>query len=157
MGPPLKVSCKRLQVCLLEHGIGLYLVKNATDTSPVKRSLIGWCGPDAGGQPFKLLGRVMKAHARVIWACSWGPDDRSFVTGARDSLVKVWSLGSGREGMAGLLFGLLPFSSAGSPAASYRHARCAASYRLLVVTAHAKLWRKGKCKRKRKGVHDGES
>ena len=54
----------------------------------------------AGEQPFKLLGRVMKAHARVIWACSWAPDDRSFATGARDSLVKVWSLSSGSEGMA---------------------------------------------------------
>lgn len=54
----------------------------------------------AGKQPFKLLGRVMKAHARVIWACSWAPDDRSFATGARDSLVKVWTMGSGSEGMA---------------------------------------------------------
>ena len=42
----------------------------------------------------------MKAHARVIWACSWAPDDRSFATGARDSLVKVWTLGSGTGGMA---------------------------------------------------------
>lgn len=41
----------------------------------------------------------MKAHARVIWACSWAPGNRSFATGARDSLVKVWALGSGPDGM----------------------------------------------------------
>ena len=52
----------------------------------------------AGGQPFKLVGRVMKAHARVIWACSWAPGDRMFATGARDSTVKVWQLGQPGQG-----------------------------------------------------------
>ena len=41
----------------------------------------------------------MKAHARVIWACSWAPGDRSFATGARDSLIKIWTLGPGLDGM----------------------------------------------------------
>ena len=61
---------------------------------------LDYVNPNAGEQPFTLLGRVMKAHARVIWACSWAPNDRSFATGARDSLVKVWTLGSGPEGVS---------------------------------------------------------
>ena len=40
----------------------------------------------------------MKAHTRVIWACSWAPDDRTFATGARDSTVKVWQLGQPGQG-----------------------------------------------------------
>lgn len=60
--------------------------------------LCSWVSWPAGEQPFKLLGRVMKAHTRVIWACSWAPGDGSFATGARDSVVKVWARGSSAEG-----------------------------------------------------------
>ena len=38
------------------------------------------------------MGRVAKAHSRLIWACSWAPDGRAFATGARDASVKVWAL-----------------------------------------------------------------
>ena len=69
----------------LQHQLSLQLPEE---------SLVG----SAGGQPFQLVGRVMKAHARVIWACSWAPDDRKFATGARDSTVKVWQLGQPGQG-----------------------------------------------------------
>ena len=54
--------------------------------------LPGWAG--GGGAPFKLVARVMKAHTRVIWTCSWAPDGRMFATGARDGTVKLWALTS---------------------------------------------------------------
>lgn len=38
---------------------------------------------------FQLLAKV-KAHARIIWSCSWSADDQYIATGARDKLVKVW-------------------------------------------------------------------
>ncbi|KAG0149428.1 hypothetical protein CROQUDRAFT_39802 [Cronartium quercuum f. sp. fusiforme G11] len=41
---------------------------------------------------FELLQKFEKAHARIIWDVSWGPNDSEiFVTGSRDKTVKVWS------------------------------------------------------------------
>jgi WD40 repeat protein len=54
---------------------------------------------EEGGAPFRFLGRVMKAHARIIWACSWTPDGLRFATGARDSSVKVWALPAPGQGV----------------------------------------------------------
>ena len=31
-----------------------------------------------------------KAHARIIWDCSWSHDDTMFATGSRDKTVKIW-------------------------------------------------------------------
>ena len=57
----------------------------------------------------------MKAHARVIWACSWAPGDRMFATGARDSTVKVWQLGQPGQGRHSPWLMLLPCRSNKSP------------------------------------------
>ncbi|KAG0367962.1 Elongator subunit elp2 [Gamsiella multidivaricata] len=31
-----------------------------------------------------------KAHARILWDCSWSHDDTLFATGSRDKTVKIW-------------------------------------------------------------------
>ena len=36
-----------------------------------------------------------KAHARIIWDCSWTHDDRMFATGSRDKTVKIWAQADG--------------------------------------------------------------
>jgi elongator complex protein 2 len=40
--------------------------------------------------PYKLVAKN-KAHARIIWDCSWSHDDAFFVTGSRDKTVKIWT------------------------------------------------------------------
>ena len=75
------------------HQLGMHSFLTSSNANLC--SCVSW---PAGEQPFKLLGRVMKAHTRVIWACSWAPGDASFATGARDSVVKLWALGSSAEG-----------------------------------------------------------
>ena len=57
-----------------------------------------------GESPFALLGRIAKAHARVVWTCSWAPDGRAFATGARDATVKIWAAPRRRPRHASLLF-----------------------------------------------------
>eukprot|EP00475_Leptophrys_vorax_P044063 TRINITY_DN8690_c0_g1_i1.p1 TRINITY_DN8690_c0_g1~~TRINITY_DN8690_c0_g1_i1.p1 ORF type:complete len:796 (+),score=183.89 TRINITY_DN8690_c0_g1_i1:44-2389(+) len=41
--------------------------------------------------------RNEKAHSRIIWSCSWSPDDTLFATGSRDKNVKVWSSKSWKQ------------------------------------------------------------
>lgn len=43
---------------------------------------------------FTLVARNTKAHTRIIWACSFTPDDLYFVTTSRDKSAKVWSCGA---------------------------------------------------------------
>ncbi len=58
------------------------------------------CGAGEGGEaPFRLVGRVMKAHTRIIWACSWAPNGLCFATGARDSSIRIWALGAQGQGV----------------------------------------------------------
>jgi elongator complex protein 2 len=40
-----------------------------------------------------------KSHSRIIWSCSWSPDDVCFFTASRDKKVFVWSRESGVEGV----------------------------------------------------------
>ncbi|KAL3676690.1 hypothetical protein R1sor_026638 [Riccia sorocarpa] len=41
--------------------------------------------------PYKLIARI-DAHKRIIWSCSWSHCDRFFATGARDKVVKIWTI-----------------------------------------------------------------
>ena len=43
---------------------------------------------------WRIKASKSKAHARVIWGCSW-VDESTLVTSARDGTVSVWSVGSG--------------------------------------------------------------
>lgn len=47
----------------------------------------------AEGPPFSLVGRLAKAHGRIVWALDWSPDSRLLATGSRDATVKLWSIG----------------------------------------------------------------
>ncbi|KAF8934778.1 Elongator subunit elp2 [Dissophora ornata] len=40
--------------------------------------------------PYKLV-VSNKAHARILWDCSWSHDDSLFATGSRDKTIKVWA------------------------------------------------------------------
>jgi elongator complex protein 2 len=46
--------------------------------------------PAGAEAPFQLTARVPRAHARVIWGCTWAPCGRVAATGARDCTVKLW-------------------------------------------------------------------
>ncbi|KAH3676072.1 hypothetical protein WICMUC_002369 [Wickerhamomyces mucosus] len=43
---------------------------------------------------FNLIASNEKAHSRIIWDCSWAPEEvgNVFVTGSRDKSIKVWKL-----------------------------------------------------------------
>ncbi|KAF9303405.1 Elongator subunit elp2 [Mortierella antarctica] len=40
--------------------------------------------------PYRLIASN-KAHARILWDCSWSADDSMFATGSRDKTIKIWS------------------------------------------------------------------
>ncbi|CAI2166210.1 4499_t:CDS:10 [Funneliformis geosporum] len=44
---------------------------------------------DEGTTPYKFVTKN-RAHARIIWDCSWSHDDTLFATGSRDKTVKIW-------------------------------------------------------------------
>ncbi|KAF9278599.1 Elongator subunit elp2 [Mortierella alpina] len=44
--------------------------------------------------PYKLVASN-KAHARILWDCSWSHDDTMFATGSRDKTIKIWSQRNG--------------------------------------------------------------
>ncbi|KAG0206406.1 Elongator subunit elp2 [Mortierella sp. GBA30] len=44
--------------------------------------------------PYKLVASN-KAHARILWDCSWSYDDSMFATGSRDKTIKIWSQKNG--------------------------------------------------------------
>lgn len=48
------------------------------------------------------MDKTSKAHTRIIWSCSWSPDDRCFATASRDKRVCVWSQHSGCDSDWGL-------------------------------------------------------
>ncbi|CAG8595652.1 10091_t:CDS:10 [Ambispora leptoticha] len=43
--------------------------------------------------PYKLVAKN-KAHARIIWDCSWAHDNKFFATASRDKTVHLWTLKS---------------------------------------------------------------
>ncbi|CAG8496848.1 7052_t:CDS:10 [Funneliformis mosseae] len=45
---------------------------------------------DEGTTPYKFVTKN-RAHARIIWDCSWSHDDTLFATGSRDKTVKIWT------------------------------------------------------------------
>ncbi|KAF9319376.1 Elongator subunit elp2 [Podila horticola] len=40
--------------------------------------------------PYRLIASN-KAHARILWDCSWSADDSMFATGSRDKMIKIWA------------------------------------------------------------------
>ena len=44
----------------------------------------------AAGPPFRLVGVVPRAHARVIWGLAWSPDSRVLASASRDGALKLW-------------------------------------------------------------------
>jgi len=43
--------------------------------------------------PYKLVAS-QKAHARILWDCSWSFEDSMFATGSRDKTIKIWTKGA---------------------------------------------------------------
>ena len=41
--------------------------------------------------PYKLVQIEKETHGRIIWGCSWSSDSKMFVTGSRDTFIKVWA------------------------------------------------------------------
>ncbi|KAK9841002.1 hypothetical protein WJX81_004992 [Elliptochloris bilobata] len=52
---------------------------------------------DGAAAPFRVAGRVLRAHARVAWGCAWATCGRVFATGARDCTVKLWRVAAPGE------------------------------------------------------------
>ncbi|KAF9274929.1 Elongator subunit elp2 [Linnemannia elongata] len=48
--------------------------------------------PEAA-DPYTLVASN-KAHARILWDCSWSHDDSLFATGSRDKTIKIWKSAS---------------------------------------------------------------
>lgn len=67
---------------------GNYLVAVSRD-----RQLSLWKVCDENEGTFELVELNTKAHTRIVWDCSWGPeyqDQSFFVTGSRDKSIKLW-------------------------------------------------------------------
>ncbi|KAI8394027.1 WD40-repeat-containing domain protein [Radiomyces spectabilis] len=47
--------------------------------------------------PYRLVMTKNKAHARIIWDCSWSADDQLFATGSRDKTIKIWKQSASSE------------------------------------------------------------
>lgn len=73
---------------------GAFLVSVSRD-----RSLAVWVRTEDEQQPFQLLGRILKAHARIVWSVSCASDASCFATGSRDNAVKLWLFGSQGQGL----------------------------------------------------------
>lgn len=51
-----------------------------------------WCAFTRGTDgKYRTTASRDKAHARILWGCSWTHDDKYFVTASRDKTAKIWS------------------------------------------------------------------
>ena len=41
--------------------------------------------------PYFLVQVERETHGRIIWGCSWANDSSMFVTGSRDTFIKIWN------------------------------------------------------------------
>lgn len=70
---------------------GQYLIAVSRD-----RSFTLWKVVDEAKGSFELVQLKEKAHTRIIWDCSWAPQNKFgqfFVTGSRDKQIKLWQIG----------------------------------------------------------------
>lgn len=64
---------------------GLYLLSVSRDRS--------FAVFDNDGGKWKLLNRTPEAHSRMIFASSWSPDSKMFLTASRDGQLNSWLMG----------------------------------------------------------------
>lgn len=53
----------------------------------------GWClyyKTESLSNPYTVYQKFPEAHKRIIWSCSWTPEENYFVTGSRDCSIKIW-------------------------------------------------------------------
>lgn len=64
----------------------------STPPAPDPQHITQHAGVHAEGAGlFTPLGCKPKAHDRIIWAAAWAPHGRTFATGSRDKVLKVWA------------------------------------------------------------------
>lgn len=53
-------------------------------------SLLEHALANIAADPYRLIASN-KAHARILWDCSWSADSSMFATGSRDKTIKIWA------------------------------------------------------------------
>jgi elongator complex protein 2 len=49
--------------------------------------------------PYVLVQVEKETHGRIIWGCSWNFDSSIFITGSRDTFIKIWSKSQNPENL----------------------------------------------------------
>eukprot|EP00163_Fabomonas_tropica_P018967 TRINITY_DN3338_c0_g2_i2.p1 TRINITY_DN3338_c0_g2~~TRINITY_DN3338_c0_g2_i2.p1 ORF type:complete len:807 (+),score=134.55 TRINITY_DN3338_c0_g2_i2:171-2591(+) len=76
---------------------------------------------DGSTQQWSLVAKVEKAHARIVWSCTWAPDCTWFATASRDKKVKLWKTASLAPNTSPVTFTLPTFPAAVTAVAARTH------------------------------------